>query len=186
MPAAQLIYIMGPSGAGKDSVIQYARRKLNAAQPILFAHRYITRPVGEDIENYIALTPAEFAQRKNHGLFAFDWEAYGLSYGIGAEIRTWQSAGFTVVVDGSREHFLREVDALNDVAPILITASLDALRMRLTTRQREDMEAINRRLERAATISVSHGRLTTIDNSGPLDQAGDQLTKFLIDGAQEG
>ena len=186
MPAAPLVYIMGPSGAGKDSVIQYARRKLNAAHPVLFAHRYITRPIGEDIENYIALTPAEFAQRKNHGLFAFDWGAYGLSYGIGTEVRTWQSAGFTVVVDGSRAHFMRQANLLDDVAPVLITASGDALRARLTGRQRENSEAIERRLQRAAAISVAHGSLITIDNSGLLDQAGDQLTKFLINCAREG
>ena len=178
--AAKLIYVMGPSGAGKDSVIQYARGKLGAAYPVLFAHRYITRPLGEDIENYVALTRDEFAQRRNGGLFAFDWEAYGLGYGIGGEIRAWQNAGFNVVVDGSRDHFMRHASALRDAVPILITASPEALRTRLIGRRREDSAAIKRRLERAAAISVSDASLTVIDNSGPLQQAGNQLTTLLL------
>ena len=146
--AAKLIYVMGPSGAGKDSVIQYARSKLGAAHPVLFAHRYITRPLGEDIENYVALTENEFAQRKQGGLFAFDWEAYGLGYALGIEIRAWQDAGFSVVVDGSRAHFMRYASVLHDAVPILITASVEALRARLIGRRREDSAAIKRRLER--------------------------------------
>lgn len=39
-----LVYVMGPSGAGKDSVLNRARAMLSADLPILFAHRYITRP----------------------------------------------------------------------------------------------------------------------------------------------
>lgn len=180
MAAAQLIYVMGPSGAGKDTLIQYARRKLGGIQPVLFAHRYITRPAGEDIENYVALTPAEFAQRARHGLFAFDWEAYGLRYGIGIEIGNWQTAGFAVVVDGSRAHFMLHADALGDAVPVLITADADALRTRLSGRAREDSATVKRRLERAAAISVSHRGLSVIDNSGPIEAAGDRLTELLI------
>ena len=43
----QLIYVMGPSGAGKDSLLGYARERL-AEQPLVFAHRYITRPALSD------------------------------------------------------------------------------------------------------------------------------------------
>ncbi len=38
------IYVMGPSGAGKDSVLDRARALLSVNATIAFAHRYITRP----------------------------------------------------------------------------------------------------------------------------------------------
>jgi len=184
MAAGALVYVMGPSGAGKDSLIQYARRKLAASQPVLFAHRYITRPPGEDIENYVSLSPAEFAQRAGHGLFAFSWSAYGFDYGVGVEIHAWRNAGFAVVVDGSRAHFARHADALGDAVPVLITASAETLRCRLTRRGREDAAAIERRVQRAAEIPVAHRALVTIDNSGTLEEGGDRLTEILIDCAQ--
>jgi ribose 1,5-bisphosphokinase len=42
--AGALVYVMGPSGAGKDSVLGRARAMLSTDLPIVFAHRYITRP----------------------------------------------------------------------------------------------------------------------------------------------
>jgi ribose 1,5-bisphosphokinase len=93
---------MGPSGAGKDSVMNRGRALLPATAPVFFAHRYITRPADIGGENHIALTEAEFRLRRDHGLFAFDWEAHGNRYAIGSEIQTWRTAGLTVVVSGPR------------------------------------------------------------------------------------
>ena len=75
--------------------------------PIAFAHRYITRPADAGGENHVALSRAEFALRRAHGLFAFHWQAHGNDYGIGREIQAWRAAGLTVVVSGSREHSRR-------------------------------------------------------------------------------
>jgi ribose 1,5-bisphosphokinase len=66
---AHLFYVMGPSGAGKDSVLRGARAQLEPADRIVFAHRYITR-APEPSENHIALSPEEFALRDEAGLFA--------------------------------------------------------------------------------------------------------------------
>src|SRR5690606_3194456 len=137
-----LIYVMGPAGAGKDSVLRYARKRLDGRYPVAFAHRYITRPLGKDIENYIALSPAEFALRRRRGLFAFDWSAYGFRYGIGIEIRAWLAAGVSVVVDGSRAHFTRQAARLPNIVPVLIAASEAELRRRLIRRGREGKAAI--------------------------------------------
>jgi ribose 1,5-bisphosphokinase len=176
----RLVYVMGPSGAGKDSVLGHARRTLDGRHPIAFAHRYITRPTGEDIENYIALSPNEFELRRTRGLFAFDWEAYGWRYGIGQEIELWRSAGLIVVIDGSRQHFLQHRAALSGALPVLITAAPDILRQRLIERGREDVAAIDRRLERAKAYAPAAPDLVTIDNSGPLGNAGAALAALLI------
>jgi len=178
--AARLVYVMGPSGAGKDSVLGYARRELGGRYPIAFAHRYITRPAGADIENYIALSPSEFELRRSRRLFAFDWEAYGWRYGIGQEIELWRRAGLTVVIDGSRQHFSEHRTALSDALPVLITAAPDILRQRLIARGREDMAAIDRRLGRARDYAPFAGDLVTIDNSGAIENAGATLVALLI------
>ena len=65
-----LVYVMGPSGAGKDSVLGRARSLLPPAAPVVFAHRYITRPAEAGGENHVALTRDEFATRRACGLFA--------------------------------------------------------------------------------------------------------------------
>lgn len=175
-----LVYVMGPAGAGKDSVLRCARERLDGRYPVVFAHRYITRPRGNDIEDYIALSPGEFALRKRRGLFAFDWSAYGFRYGIGVEIRAWRAAGLTVVIDGSRAHFARHAARLRGVLPVLVTVDEAELRRRLVRRGREGRAAIERRLERARKFAPKHPALVTIDNSGPLERAGEAFCRMLV------
>lgn len=177
MSMGRLVYVMGPSGAGKDSVLRHARRALDGAAPVAFAHRYITRPAGEDIENYIALTPGEFALRRARNLFAFAWPAYGFDYGIGIEIEAWRRAGLAVVVDGSRAHFAGA--AFGDVLPVLITAPVAELRRRLAARGREGADDIERRVARAAAFAPAHPNLVVIDNTGPVARAGEALAALL-------
>src|SRR5476649_323603 len=112
-PNGPLVYVMGPSGAGKDSVLNRARTLLAEKAPVVFAHRYITRPAEAGGENHIELSPTEFGLRRTHGLFAFHWRAHGNEYGIGREVYSWRRAGLTVVVSGSREHF-RQVGGVDD------------------------------------------------------------------------
>jgi ribose 1,5-bisphosphokinase len=123
MPLAPLVYVMGPSGAGKDSLLRFARTRVAGIHPIAFAHRYITRPPTPGDENHIALSEPEFDLRRSRGLFAMDWRAHGLRYGIGIEIDLWRKAGFVVVVSGSRAHFAVSLETSENVVPVLITAT---------------------------------------------------------------
>jgi ribose 1,5-bisphosphokinase len=179
METGRVIYVMGPSGAGKDSVIQYARRKLDGASAIAFAHRYITRPQGGDIETYIDLSPAEFAQRSARGLFALEWSAYGFRYGVGLEIGLWCAAGLSVVIDGSREHFLAHRAALAAARPVLVTASEDACKRRLAARGRDQGGDMAERLARGAAFALDPAGLVVIDNSARLETAGEALVAAL-------
>ena len=121
MTPGAFFYVIGPSGAGKDSVIAWARAASDPGR-IAFAHRYITRPALADAENHIALTPAEFAARRRAGWFALDWESHGLSYGIGREIDSWRADGIAVVVNGSRIHLAEAAARYPEIRPVLITA----------------------------------------------------------------
>ena len=174
-----LVYVMGPSGAGKDSVLDRARGLLSVDTPGAFAHRYITRPADIGGENHVALSRAEFALRRAHGLFAFHWHAHGNDYGIGREIEAWRAAELTVVVSGSREHYEKVAGSDPQLHPVLITAAADKLRARLAARGREDAVAAARRLARSDAHPVSDPRLLTIVNDGALDAAAEAFVRAL-------
>lgn len=181
--AAAIVYVMGPSGAGKDTLLRYARERL-AGQVVAFAHRYITRPPVAGDENHIALSVPEFETRKRHGLFAMDWEAHGLFYGIGCEIEAWRRAGLAVVVSGSRAHFDAAVADAPDVIPVVITCAPEILARRLAQRGRESEADIAERLRRNPVPALAHPRLVTIDNSGAVEVGGDRLVALLRDVAR--
>jgi ribose 1,5-bisphosphokinase len=174
-----LVYVMGPSGAGKDSVMGRARALLQADAPVVFAHRYVTRPIEAGGENHIALSPPEFALRRTHGLFAFHWQAHGNDYGIGREIYAWRNAGLTVVVSGSREHFQKVAGVDDDTHPVLITASAERLAERLAARGREDAKAAAARIGRSEAYEVTDYRLVTIVNDGMLEAAAEAFVSLL-------
>jgi ribose 1,5-bisphosphokinase len=174
-----LVYVMGPSGAGKDSVMNRARVLLPAEAPVFFAHRYITRPADVGGENHVALSETEFVLRRDHGLFAFDWEAHGNRYAIGREVETWRNAGLTVVVSGSREHFLRADGLDADTQPVLITASAQHLAERLSARGREGNGAAAERLGRGEAYTVDDPRLVTIVNDGALEAAAEAFVSLI-------
>lgn len=100
--SGKLIWLVGASGSGKDSLLAALRQRENAR--LLVAHRYITRPFNAGSENHIALSKQEFFNRAERQLFALSWHANNNYYGIGIEIDLWLHAGFDVVANGSRAH----------------------------------------------------------------------------------
>jgi ribose 1,5-bisphosphokinase len=174
-----LVYVMGPSGAGKDSVLDRARAMMADDLAVAFAHRYITRPADAGGENHVALSPAEFARRRAHGLFALHWHAHGNDYGIGTEIDAWRLAGLTVVVSGSREHFIMATERSADTIPVLITAPAERLQARLAERGREDAAAVTERLRRGLAYDLDVPGLVTIVNDGALDDAARAFVRLL-------
>lgn len=176
--SGHLVYVMGPSGAGKDSLFTYARNAL-ALEPVVFAHRYITRPAGRG-ENHIALSVAEFSGRSAHGLFALEWVSHETHYGVGIEIDAWLAQGCTVVVNGSRQH-LREALARYPLAYLVHVDAAPHIRAaRLGARERETAGQVAARLARHVPFQVPEGvRMTTIDNSGSLETAGQAFVSVL-------
>jgi ribose 1,5-bisphosphokinase len=173
----RLIYLMGPSGSGKDTLMSYARARTDPAA-VVFAHRYITRAVDAGSENHVTLSDAEFKARRDAGLFALTWDSYGLWYGIGAEINLWLTRGLIVVVSGSRAAAAQAQACYPDLLRILVDAPLDVRAKRLATRGRETTAVIRMRLEREVSLPT-HDGLHFLDNSGPIGVAGEALIKLL-------
>lgn len=176
----RLIYVVGPSGSGKDSVMDYARARLPAGSRVVFARRTITRPAAAGGERHEAVTPEAFDRRLAQGDFAMHWQANGLSYGIGREIRDWLEAGRTVVVSGSRGHLPEAIAAFPALEVVHVSAPLETLKRRLETRGREDAANVARRIERAARLGLPAGlQAFEISNDGELAEAGEHMLAFI-------
>jgi ribose 1,5-bisphosphokinase len=176
-----LIYTVGPSGAGKDSLLAWLREHLGASSNLDFARRTIDRPATAQGEQHESLI-AEFQAALAGGEFAMHWAANGHWYGIRpAELRGLNQ-GRWVVVNGSRAH-LPEASRLYPGLTVLhITADRTVLLDRLVARQRESRAQISARLERSVPFSVPAGCvLMQVHNNTTLDDAGQQLLKCLGD-----
>lgn len=163
----RFIAVVGPSGVGKDSVMQ----AMAARDPrIVLARRVITRPsdaVGEDFDG---VTLAEFQSLKDAGAFALSWEAHGLHYAIPTALKAHLQDGRDVLANLSRAALIRAKARFARFDVINLTADRDVLAARLAARGRETSTQIARRLERAAARLPDGIEARPLDNSGPLEQ----------------
>ena len=180
MSQATLFYLIGPSGAGKDALLAYAREHLSSSENVLFSHRYITRPSQAEGENHIALTQAEFDQRQQLGLFALSWQSHQFAYGIGVEIDAWLQAGAHVVIDGSRAYLPQASQRYPQMRVILLDVNSDLIRQRLVERGRETAQEIEARIAHNQQLPpVEHPRLHVLNNDSSLAEAGVKLMALL-------
>lgn len=176
---ANLFYVIGASGVGKDSLLHFARNNISQNDPVVFTHRYITRPSNAGGENHIALSQREFERRKQLGCFAMSWHSHNNGYGIGIEINQWLAMGLDVVVNGSREYLPYATDLYPTLIPVLISTNPERLRERLINRGREKPAEIEQRLIKAQALDIDHPRLVTISNDGELGEAGQKLVSLI-------
>lgn len=175
---ARLIYLMGPSGAGKDSLLE--RLSADSHGPLV-AHRYITRPADAGCENHIALSEPEFLRRRAKGLFALDWQAHGHYYALGIEVDLWLRQGIDVVVNGSRAHLPLALQRYGTrLLPVCLQVAPEVLRQRLTQRGRETAAQVEQRLIRAADYQHTlPAGCRLLDNNGDLEHTLSMLLAFM-------
>jgi ribose 1,5-bisphosphokinase len=176
----QLIYVVGASGSGKDSLLRIARQQLAGHSHIVFAHRYITRKASDSNENHIELSQEEFKARKARGLFAMCWESHNNRYGIGIEINQWLSKGCTVVLNGSREYLLQARERYPELLSVGIDVPQVLLEQRLIERQRESYEEIQARLHRNLVLKKASPVDISLCNEGPIEEAGQALSQLIL------
>jgi len=176
-----LFYIIGGSGAGKDSLIDYAKKHLTKNVPIEFVRRYITRSPNAGGENHFSLTEEEFLQYKDNDYFDMDWFSHNTYYGIGTEINGWLSKNISVVMNGSRAYLGEAANKYPDIIPVLISVDPLVLSERLFSRGRESHDEIQKRIIQAVKLesSVQHPNLVTIENNSSIKEAGDELLSVI-------
>lgn len=179
----KLIYLMGPSGAGKDSLIDASREPLRSLGCEV-VRRVITRSAESVGEDALGVTQAEFERLCEQGGFALHWHANGLDYGIPAHIDQWLDSGRHVLVNGSREHLAEARKYYPSLLPVLLTVCSDVLRQRLVRRGRESADDIEARLRRNELFlaSGSSGDATAVlrlDNSGELSVTVERFLELL-------
>lgn len=174
-----LLVVVGPSGAGKDSVMGFAARHFVHRPDILFVRRVITRPSDAGSEVHESVSAAQFEDMRRSGAFAVSWQAHGLSYGIPQEIAARVAVGMTAIVNGSRAALPAIRAAFGEISVALITAEPAVLAKRLAARGRECEEDVLRRLTREAPEIIVGPDVTVIDNSGRLDIAGNRFVALV-------
>jgi len=173
-----LVLIVGPSGAGKDTLIAYARRRLANEPQVVFPRRVVTREPDPALEDHAGVAVETFQAMLAARRFALSWKAHGLYYGVPAEIDTAITAGSVVVVNVSREVVATARRLYAHVLAVLVTAPPHVLAHRLSRRGREGAAEIKGRLARGdAGIP---GALVTLVNDGPVERAGEELAALLL------
>ena len=176
----RLIAVVGPSGAGKDSLISYARDRLAGEPSVLFVRRVVTRPADPNAEDHASVSLAAFQTSRAAGAFAVAWQAHGLHYAIPAAVHDHLAWGGVAVVNGSRAALPAIRSAFDQTMTVHITCRPEVLSARLATRGREDAAQQQQRLGRA-TIPSDLRNAVVIDNSGDLVVAGEALLATILE-----
>jgi ribose 1,5-bisphosphokinase len=155
--------IVGPSGAGKDTLIAGA---LKARPDLRLVRRVITRPESAGGEPYEGVSEDDFTTRKARGEFALDWQAHGLRYGIPKAQLTGPG---DAIFNGSRAALLTAKAVFPDLRVVLVTAPDAVLANRLAARGRETVEDIRARLARAAFALPEGITATEVLNDSSLE-----------------
>jgi phosphonate metabolism protein PhnN/1,5-bisphosphokinase (PRPP-forming) len=163
-----LVPVVGPSGAGKDTLMAAARARLAADPRFVFARRCITRPAEAGGEDHQAMAREAFEAARAAGAFTLWWEAHGLLYGIPRGVEDDMAAGRVAVANLSRT-VLAEAARRHRVRVLVITAPPATLAARLAARGREDPADIAARLARDAPLPEGI-EAETVLNDGTVEQ----------------
>lgn len=173
----RLVLVVGPSGAGKDTLLRLAQAACADDHDIVFPRRVVTRASSADEDN-IALSPDEFACARDHGDFAVHWDAHGHSYALPLEINDDIRAGRAVVVNVSRTVIAALRGIYANVIVVAITAPPDVLAQRLAARARHSDGNIADRLARSVDDASANADVTIL-NAGSADYHSRHLLRVI-------
>jgi ribose 1,5-bisphosphokinase len=174
----RLVLVIGPSGAGKDTLINLARAICANDAGIVFPRRVVTREASSSEDNDY-LSPAAFRRARDGGDFALHWEAHGHCYGVPRALDDDIRAGRTVVVNVSRTIVDVARRTYTDPAVVLVKAPPDVLAERLAQRARDSDGSIEARLGRAVEDAAAD---VTIINIGDATEHARRLVNVVRGG----
>ncbi len=174
-----LVLVVGPSGAGKDSVINGARSHFAGDARVVFARRIVTRKATAAAEDHDTLSEMAFALAVADGEFAFWWQAHNNGYGIPVSVEWDIAAGRTVVFNCSREIIAEAIGRYLKTTVVEITAPRDILVERIVARGRETHGDALARVSRNVAPYPSAATIVRINNVGALKTAVDELCAVI-------
>jgi ribose 1,5-bisphosphokinase len=173
----RLVLVVGPSGAGKDTLIGLARRGCVDDGSIVFPRRVVTREASPFEDNQQVSLDA-FRQGLAREEFAMHWEAHGHCYGLPRAIDDHIRARRTVVANVSRTVVGAMRRAYADVTVVAITAPPEILARRLAARARSSDGQIEHRLRRAVDDAAAAPDVT-IFNVGSVQNHARELVQVI-------
>ncbi len=173
------VLVVGPSGAGKDTVIGLAKETLAGDPRFLFPRRLVTRPVSA-FEDHDTIDEATFAAKHEAGRFALSWRAHGLGYAIPGETIARAREGRIVVINVSRTLVEEARARLPGAIVVTVTASRETLARRLAARARGEDGDLGRRLARSDALAGFRSD-HVIENEGTAREAADAFIAILKD-----
>ena len=175
----RLVLVVGPSGAGKDTLIAAAKTSCAGDPTIVFPRRVVTRPASE-AEDHDSLDDDAFDEAEKRGAFAVSWHAHGLRYGIARSAEDDVRGGRVVVCNVSRGIVAELRARFVRVTVVMISAPAEVLTARLAGRSRPTDGSLAQRIERNETYSGFCAD-RTIENIGPPQQAAQSLLDIIYE-----
>jgi phosphonate metabolism protein PhnN/1,5-bisphosphokinase (PRPP-forming) len=180
---ARLILVVGPSGAGKDALIERARLAFASNPDFVFARRIVTRPPAA--EDHDTLDERPFLEAETKGAWLLSWRAHGLCYALPGALRDDLAQGRVVIANVSRGVIL-EAEALGFPVTVLhVIADPAILAARIGARGRESPADIRARISRAQSMHIRDARLVEIRNEGSLDHGAALFIKAIREAAAQ-
>ena len=174
----RLVLVVGPSGAGKDTLLKGARAACAYDPAVVFPRRVVTRPKS-DAEDHDTIDAVAFERAADDGAFALWWHAHGNGYGIPSSIDRDIRAGRTVVCNVSRTVVDTARERYGFVTVVEITAPEQVLQSRLASRQRVSDGNIAERIERSAEVERLYAADIVIRNIGRPDGGVRRLIRAI-------
>jgi ribose 1,5-bisphosphokinase len=171
------IAVVGPSGAGKDTLIDSARAALAGDPRYLFVRRVVTRASGAH-EDHDSVGEDEFARLEAGGAFALSWRAHGLAYGVPAAAVSAVDNGLLAVCNLSRTAIGDARRRFSRVITVLVTAPDDMIAARMVARGRDSAEEAERRIKRERNLDrtiADH----LVSNDGTREEGGRRFLACL-------
>jgi phosphonate metabolism protein PhnN/1,5-bisphosphokinase (PRPP-forming) len=179
IPTGALALVVGPSGAGKDTLISAARVALAGDDRFHFARRIITRTSHDASESHDVMSPEAFDRAVAAREFLLSWRAHGLGYAIpGAAVAALRNSQ-VVVANVSRTSIETAERLVERVVVLHVTAPVSVLAQRIAARGREPEEAIAARLARQAPLSAVRAPIIDVMNTDSLEDAARHFTDVL-------
>jgi ribose 1,5-bisphosphokinase len=173
----RLVLVVGPSGAGKDTLLGLARAVCADDGNIVFPRRVITREASASEENE-EISIGTFQEALTRGDYAMHWEAHGHCYALPRAIDDEIRAGRTVIANVSRTVIGAMRRAYADVLVVLITAPPDVLAERIAMRARSSDGRVENRLRRTVEDAAAAPDVTIV-NTGSAEYHSRQIVRVI-------